>query len=779
MPRVLKLAIFFASGALLVHQQIELVSGLLILAIAGFLLPFARWKVPQYLISGCIGLAWSNTFSGFILDSAPPVELLGQPIVVTGKIKGLPYVDSAYTRFDLHLKTAESGSRIERLNTLVRLRWYGNPLDIIPGQRWQFIVKLKAPRGYRNPGLFDYELYLFRNRIRATGYVLKDRPASLLSDSTGYSVDRIRYSLAQKLEQAITNRPSAGIIGALAIGDRSAISQQQWAFFRQTGLSHLMAISGLHIGLAALFGYTLAAGLWRMSGLLSRRVPAKQAAAVTGFLIALVYSALAGFPLPTTRALTMLLVYTLGVILLKRYPPEACLGIAVFVIVCINPLDTGSPGFWLSFIAVWVIFRAHKIWHHFQKPKSPVSAHKSRRFSRVLRGIRSLALVQMSLFLGLFPIQALFFSEVSLVAPLCNFLVVPIFAFIVVPPVLFGVATIFLGGVNFGGSTLLVVGWIIENVLALVRPLAEWEFSTLAVSSAVTMTLLVLIAAAACLIWRRFRIFSLPLLALGGATLVWPGDDVDIGGVRLQVLDVGQGLSIFVQTSDHLLLYDTGPRYGEFSLGEAVVLPTMYRNGHDRIDLAVISHFANDHSGGLASLKESVPIRQIIAGEPSAISGSEPCVRGMGFNWDGVEFSVLWPPERFVYTGNNQSCVVRIKGVGGTVLLTGDIEGLAERALIQTAGETLESDILLVPHHGSITSSSEAFIESVLPKIAIVSRGSTNRYAHPHPEVYQRYADRKIRWLDTGHMGQITLNVAPDEIRLSSWKDQRRRFWHS
>ena len=185
MPRVLKLAIFFASGALLVHQQIELVSGLLILAIAGFLLPFARWKVPQYLISGCIGLAWSNTFSGFILDSAPPVELLGQPIVVTGKIKGLPYVDSAYTRFDLHLKTAESGSRIERLNTLVRLRWYGNPLDIIPGQRWQFIVKLKAPRGYRNPGLFDYELYLFRNRIRATGYVLKDRPASLLSYSTG------------------------------------------------------------------------------------------------------------------------------------------------------------------------------------------------------------------------------------------------------------------------------------------------------------------------------------------------------------------------------------------------------------------------------------------------------------------------------------------------------------------------------------------------------------------------------------------------------------------
>ena len=385
----------------------------------------------------------------------------------------------------------------------------------------------------------------------------------------------------------------------------------------------------------------------------------------------------------------------------------------------------------------------------------------------------------MSLFLGLFPIQALFFSEVSLVAPLCNFLVVPIFAFIVVPPVLFGVATIFLGGVNFGGSTLLVVGWIIENVLALVRPLAEWEFSTLAVSSAVTMTLLVLIAAAACLIWRRFRIFSLPLLALGGATLVWQGDDVDYGDVGLRFLDVGQGLSILVETSDHLLLYDAGPRYGEFSLGEAVVLPAIFRSGHKSVNLAVMSHFANDHSGGLASLENSLPIQQILSGEPLGIPGSKPCLRGRRFHWDGVEFSVLWPTERSGYTGNNQSCVVKIRGMGGTVLLTGDIEQLAEKGLIETAGESLESVILLVPHHGSITSSSERFIDSVSPEIAIVSRGSPNRYAHPHPKVYQRYVDRNIRWLDTGSNGQIMLDVSQDGIRFSSWRDHRRRFWHS
>ena len=779
MPEVLKFAIFFASGAVLVHQQTVLVSGLVVLAGAGLLLPFARSRIPQYLIAGCIGLAWSNTFSGLILDSTPRVGLFEQPITVTGQITGLPLVDAAYTRFDLQLESAGSDAEYEAINTLVRLRWYGRPSEIIPGQRWQFTVKLNVPRGYRNPGLFDYELYLFRNRIRATGYVLSDRPASLLSDGTGYSVDRLRYALAQKLEHTVTNRTTFGVLGALAIGDRSAISQHQWAFFRQTGLSHLMAISGLHIGLAALFGFTLTARLWRMSGLLSRRAPAKQVAAVIGFFTALGYSALAGFPLPTTRALTMLLVYTLGVVFLKRYPPEACLGIAVFAVVCINPLDTGSPGFWLSFVAVWVIFQAHKIWKHFQKRQSTFFAYKSGRWPRMMRGMLSLVLIQLSLFLGLFPVQVFFFSEVSLVAPLANFLAVPVFGFIVVPAVLFAVVMIAFGVQNLAGSSLQVASWIIENVFNLVQPLAHWEFSTLPLSAGMTMTLFALIAAVACAAQHRYRILSLPALALCGATLVWQGDDVDYGDVRLRFLDVGQGLSILVETSDHLLLYDAGPRYGEFSLGEAVVLPAIFRSGHKSVNLAVMSHFANDHSGGLASLQNSLPIQQILSGEPSGIPGSKPCLRGRRFHWDGVEFSVLWPTERSGYTGNNQSCVVKIRGMGGTVLLTGDIEQLAEKALIETAGESLESVILLVPHHGSITSSSERFIDSVSPEIAIVSRGSPNRYAHPHPKVYQRYVDRNIRWLDTGSNGQIMLDVSQDGIRFSSWRDHRRRFWHS
>ncbi len=779
MPKVLKFAICFAAGALLVHQQAELVSGLFFFALAGLVLPFAGSKTPQYLIAGLIGLGWSNTFAGFILDSTPGPHLFGQAIVVTGKVAGLPKEDSAYTRFDLHLEAAESETAVEFLNSVIRLRWYGKRPELIPGQRWRLAVKLKKPRGYRNMGLFDYELYLFRNRIRATGYVLPNERGSLLASGVGYSINRVRYVLAEKLKRGIGDHPVAGIIGALAVGQRSGITQDQWTFFRRAGLSHLMAISGLHIGLAGLFGYTLAGALWRLSGSLSRILPVRQIAIVVALLSALGYSALAGFPLPTTRALTMLLVYTLGVVSLRRYSPETCLGISIFVVVCLNPMDTSSAGFWLSFVAVWIIFRSHKIVSRLGSAQTDLSAVKPSRRGRILSGVLSLGLIQCSLFLGLFPVMAFFFSEVSLVAPLVNFLVVPVFGFTVVPVVLAGVVATLLSVDELGGFLLLSASWIIENLLAVVRPLGYLELATLPLSKNAVFTLLSTVLVGFLVFWRRSWFLSLPAIVLLGLIVAWPRSDLQPGGFRLHLLDVGQGLSVLIQTAERMVLYDAGPQYGQFSLGEAVIVPTVRRHGQNNIDVAVISHFAADHVGGLAGIQKSMPIGMILSGESLAIPGSEACAQGRVWEWDGVVFEILWPPRESHHSGNDQSCVIQIRSETGTALLTGDIEGFAEKALIKSAGKTLDSDILLVPHHGSGTSSSERFIEFVAPEVAIVSRGSSNRYGHPHPEIRQRYHNLGIRWLDTAMVGQITLTSHQKGFRIVSWKDHRRRFWHS
>ena len=779
MPKVLKTAICFAIGALLVHQQAELVSGLFFFALGGLLLPFAGSRTPQYLIAGLIGLGWSNTFADFILDSTPGPDLFGRPIVVSGKVTGLPKQGSAYTRFDFHLEMAESEAPVELLNSIIRLRWYGKRPELIPGQRWRLTVKLKKPRGYRNMGLFDYELHLFRSRIRATGYVLANEQASLTAKEAGFSISRVRYSLAQKLKRAIGDQPAGGIISALAVGQRSGITQDQWLFFRRTGLSHLMAISGLHIGLAGLFGYTVAGRLWRLSGSLSQILPARQVAILAALLSALGYSALAGFPLPTTRALTMLAVYTLGAVSLRRYSPETCLGISIFVVVCLNPLDTSSAGFWLSFVAVWIIFRSQKL---LPLPKSAqvnlLTGNPDRR-ARMLRGVLSLGVIQCSLFLGMFPVMAFFFSEVSLVAPIANFLVVPVFGFTVVPMVLTGVITILLGGDQLGEFLLVSSGWLIENLLAVVRPLTYLQLSTLTLSNNAVLVLLSMIPVLAFAFWRRSWLLGLPAITLMGILLVWPQSDLKPGSFRLHLLDVGQGLAVLVQTAGHMVLYDAGPQYGQFSLGEAVVVPAVRRYGQDSIDLAVISHLAADHAGGLAGIQKSIPIRMIVSGEPMGIPGSEACSRGRVWKWDDVVFEVLWPTRDLNLSGNDQSCVIQIRSETGTALLTGDIERFPERALIKLAGKTLQSDILLVPHHGSRTSSSERFIELVSPEVAIVSRGSSNRYGHPHPAIRQRYLTRGIRWFDTGMLGQITLTTDQNGVRVLIWKDHRRRFWHS
>ena len=247
----------------------------------------------------------------------------------------------------------------------------------------------------------------------------------------------------------------------------------------------------------------------------------------------------------------------------------------------------------------------------------------------------------------------------------------------------------------------------------------------------------------------------------------------------MRVFDVGQGLAILVQTRDHAMLFDTGSRFGEFSIGERVLLPALRRYGITRLDRIIVSHVAVDHAGGLEAILRNLPVDDVLSGEAARLEGSRRCRSGEVWFWNEVEFRILWPVGDDRLTSNNRSCVVQVITGSGRILLTGDIELKAEQALVRDYGTELESSVLVVPHHGSNTSSTQSFLSTVQPKIAVVSAGSHNRYGHPSPEVVDRYKRLGIRLLNTAQHGEIIIKSGNRKNTVRTWVRQHRRFWHS
>ena len=734
-------------------------------------LPVSVWLVLAKVRAGPLlavvaGYAWAAFCAHVQMGASLPDGLEGKDIEIAGTVRGLPDADSRRARFDFHVRDS---SHAPFAGARVRLSWYDARAAPEPGSRWRLTARLRQPRGWRNPGGSDYAGWLFANRIAATGYVKAGERIGVAPVVSLAGVDAVRADIARWIHSALDGYGSEGLVRALAIGDRSGISERHWRTLRVTGIAHLMAISGLHIGMAAGAVYWVALRAWTLVPRAALLIAAPQVAGVAAMLAAFGYALLAGFSLPTQRALLMLAV-VIGSRLSRRcILPSHGLALALVAVLIADPHAVRSPGFWLSFVAVAAIVMA--------------LATRPAASPRTLTGrLRTLATVQVAVTVGLAPVTLSVFAEQSLVSPFVNALVIPLVGAIVVPVILAGLLAGALlpsaGAVMLAAAALLLdalwpaIEWIAAHAVMLraAGEIGAWQLAAAAVG-----VLIVLAPRGLTLRWLGIA-WMLPMIAMR-PTPVGPG------AWRMTVLDVGHGLSVVVETARHVLVYDAGPRVGSrLDAAALAVLPYLAERGHDTVDRVVLSHGDSDHVGGYRRLAESVTLGGMVAnGTVGSHRPDSACVAGHRWSWDGVSFEVLYPFEGRTGFDNAHSCVVRVEGSGGSVLLTGDIETGGERALVARSGAGLATDVLVVPHHGSATSSTRGFIDAVSPAIALFSASERGRFRLPHPTVVSRYVEAGIATYSTSRCGAITIAFPADGEPMIARLEREvdRRYWHA
>ena len=753
----------FAAGIYALLQCKVLPSLWLILPFLLISLPFWRNIYSRILFCFCLGFAWACIYSGFTLSNDLPVALEQQPIIVEGVVASVPEHYARHSRFQFMIERRinANGEQLA-LPLMTRLNWYQPPLVIQPGQRWRLELKLKRPYGFMNPGGFDYELWLLRKGIRATGYVRQHQDAVLVKEAVAYPLTRLRSRLANAILQQV--EPShQGLVLALALGERYRLSSDVRARLNDTGTSHLIAISGLHLGLIATLVWFVCCYLWRQSQYLTGLLPATLAASVLAFAAATFYALLAGFSLPTQRALIMLAVILMVKLIHRPMKTANILSIAACIILILDPFALLAADFWLSFLAVGIIFY--------------VSRH---RHDLITRSWLNLLKIQLCLSIALIPALLFWFNQFPLYSLLANLFAIPLIGLLVVPLCLLAVVlTLIVPDISL--LLFKYTASLLELFWSLLGWLAQLPAITVPIpSSSLLMTLLALVGICLLLLPRGLPARLLALVWL--LPLLLPVVERPTRqAFSLTLLDVGQGLASVVQTASHTLVFDAGAEFSpRFNIGDAVVLPYLKQQGIKRLDTLLISHGDNDHIGGAAAILKKIETAKILSSVPESFPmyHAEPCLRGQHWNWDGVDFTILHPGDEAM-NDNNRSCVLKIESVNGSLLLTGDIERQAENLLLKTDLSLLRADVLVVPHHGSRTSSSAEFIEAVSPSIALFAAGYRNRFGFPKQDIIARYESRGIETRTSYVSGGITLFFHESGLRLNESRNEQSHFWHS
>lgn len=709
-----------------------------------------------------IGIGWAGLHAAYGLSEQLPAQREKREVIVSGRVIELPQIEARRTRFLFRVDGDKAQPDVLR-GKLLNLSWYddfkatepGPRLQLHAGARWRFHLRVRAPRGLRNPGGFDSERYALARGIRGAGYVRSPELARQLAAPSGIDAWRERMSARIAAETA---SDASRFVRALALGDSGGLDDSDWEILRAAGLTHLIAISGFHVGLVSGFFALLAALLWHAWPTLARRVPRPQAAAVAAFLGAFGYAAVAGFALPTVRTLLMIGIVALAYVLRRGLRMGDALALSAFAILLFDPLSVLAAGFWLSFAGVaWLLW---------------CLPHEGRR--PLLREFLS---AQGVATLGLLPLTVVLFGQASLVAPLANLVAIPWWSLVVVPLALLGTALeamhAGLGEWAWGlaadcfAPSWSLFAWLVQSRLVLWwLPEAGWFALPLALVGAFWLLLPCGVPgkALAVLLW-------LPLL--------WPDRELPLKGeAQLTVIDVGQGLSVLVRTRHHALLYDAGPAVRDgFDAGERAVLPALHAMGVSSLDRAVISHGDNDHAGGFDAVRRGLPIGETRTPEGSPTVAKQRCVAGQGWEWDGVRFRFLHPTPHFPYLGNEASCVLRIEAAHGAALLTGDIGEVVERMLLNRAAADLRADVVLAAHHGSGGSSDPAFIAATRARLALVSAGHGNRFGHPAPDVVARWRRAGAEVLNTADSGALQVWLAADGLGVRERRVARLRLW--
>lgn len=687
--------------------------------------------------------------------------------VLEGEVVSLPHNSSNYTRFTLQIRDHNTLSDSESAliaSSRVQLIWFTPQFRPKLGEQLRLKVLLKEPRSTFNPPLFDEEKRMFLGRISGEGRVLDSPLNERLEEASRPTIAYWRQNIWERLNQLSGDSDARAILTALVVGEKSTLSSESRALFSRMGVSHLISISGLHIGLIAGWVILLVRWGWSRFEFLSRRLSPIYAAALCGLFVATLYAFLAGFTVPTQRALLMLASALLAMLSRRVVAPLNLFLLALFGVILLDPLAMLGVGFWLSFVAVATIYLAIK------------------RCSNRPAWVQLIG-VQGAIFLMMSPLQLLFFGETSLVSPLVNLVAIPLFSFAVVPSAL--LVTLLLYLTPSLGNTL--GEWWISAVAYWIKGLAwidGWVVTQVSLphlSSALLLVLMVSLVSFLLFHSWKSRGITLLLLSLIVPILLFNWSRLPSGEVAVQVLDIGQGLSVIVQTRHHIMVYDTGPPYSRrVTQAERILIPLLKKRRVRHLDKLIISHSHNDHSSGLKPLQQHFTIGQTLSGEPKLLGDSsvEACVAGESWKWDGVLFEMLHPEKDHTWIGNSASCVLRISVGEAAMLLTGDLEKDAERVLVRDEKIKLQSDLLVVPHHGSLTSSTENFLRQVAPEHAIVPAGYRNRYNLPAPSLLKRYRESEICVWNTAWDGAMEFRISAKGVnQLFSSRRKYGKIW--
>ena len=746
--------------------------------------------LPLALVLGLLAFGATGLRAAVFARHALEPVLEGRDIAVTGVVASMPQHSEAGTRLRFDLESARLDDQPVRLPDRLELAWYSGvfgrgdgpgefmgelqrvPAPLQAGERWQFTVRLKAPHGGVNPYGFDYELWQWEQGVQATGYVRagpQDPVPQRLGATYQHPVDWARQQVRERIFQQVADPKAAGLMAALVVGDQAAIERSDWDVFRATGVAHLMSISGLHITMFAWLASLLVGAGWRRSGRLCLWLPAPSAALVGGVALAFSYALFSGWGVPAQR--TVLMLATVGALRLLglRWPwPQVWL-LACAVVVAADPWALLQAGFWLSFVAVGVLFASDS---------GAIKPINSRAVSRFLAMLRE----QWVITLALTPLTLLLFGQVSLVGLLANALAIPWVTLLVTPLAMLGLLLPGLWDLATGAIGLLG---------AVLRWLASWPWAVVSVAQAPWWAGAAGVLGGALLVMRlpwHVRLCGAPLLL---PVLLWQAPQVSEGQFGLLAADIGQGNAVLVRTAHHALLYDAGPRFSrESDAGHRVLVPLL-RALDVRLDTVVLSHRDSDHTGGAAAVLMMQPQAGLLSSieDDNALQALRPatrCVVGQRWQWDGVDFEVLHPQADDygpVHKTNAMSCVLRIANGQRTALLVGDIEQAQEARLVATLAAQssggrsgLHADVLLVPHHGSKTSSSANFLDAVAPSVALVQTGYRNRFGHPAQPVQERYQQRNIMVLDSPHCGAMSWSSAVPEA-VSCLRQTEPHYW--
>lgn len=708
-----------------------------------------------------LGFGLCGLHMAHALSQQLPPSMERQDAVVSGRIVDLPSHEARRTRF--MLRVDDDAAVPEPLRgQLLQLSWYdpyratGPSLrfGLHAGSRWRFELRLRAPRGLRNPGVFDSEKSALARRVSATGYVRAPESARQLSRPRG--VDAWRGAMSARIAAAVPSS-SSRYVQALALGDTRGLDDEDWEALRATGLTHLIAISGFHVGMVAALFALLASLLWRVFPALARRLPRPQAAALAALVGAGGYAVVAGFALPTVRTVLMIAMVVAARSLRRPVRVGDALAMAALAMLLFDPLAALTAGFWLSFAGV--------AWLAWCLPDA------GRRIVGDFLSAQGVAT------LGLLPLTVVLFGQASLAGPLANLMAIPWWSLVVVPLSLLGTALEALHG-GAGAWAWRAAAWCFDLSWPLVQWLADSRFALWWLPEARWFALpFALLGAFWWLLPRGLPGRALALLLW--LPLLWPSRGLpQSGAAELVVLDVGQGLSVLVRTARHSLLYDMGPAQPEgFDAGERVAVPSLRALGVRRLDAAVVSHGDNDHAGGFAAVQRAYPVPVAFAPDGVGIEDTRTCVAGTQWQWDGVRFRFLHPPEYFPYLKNESSCVLRIETAHGVALLTGDIGQVIERDLVRRDAAALHVDVVLVPHHGSAESSDPGFVAATAARHALLSTGHGNRFGHPQPEVVARWRQAGASIGDTASDGALRVRLQTGGVTVESWRRSHPRPW--